>query len=123
MFRESSKRSENRQSSQNSLTHGELIGCLHMPHGYHHHPPPPPNLKPTYYTLLQLRMSWPLKLCYTHSPFARQTSGKPNQVVWATDNGCSKPRARILATGALHVLNHVKTLDQLTLTSFHKRTS
>ena len=73
----------------------------------------PPNLKPTYYTLLQLRISWPLTLCSTHSPFALQTSGIPNQVVWATNSGCTKPRARILATGALHVPNHVPTLDQL----------
>ena len=79
-------------------------------------------LKPTYYTLFQLRISWPLALCSTHSPFALQTSGIPNQMVWATNSGCTKPRARILATGALHVSNHVPTLDQLTVTSFHKRT-
>ena len=50
------------------------------------------------------------------------TSGIPNQVVWATNSECTKPRARILATGALHLPNHVPTLDQLTVTSFHKRT-
>ena len=83
--------------------------------------PPSPNLKPTY-TLLPSRISWPLALCSTHSPFALQTSGIPNKVVWATNSGCTKPRARILAPGALHVPNHVPTLEQLTVTSLHKRT-
>ena len=83
--------------------------------------PPPPNLMPTYYTLLQLRISGPLTLCSTHSPFALQTSGIPNQVVWATNSGCTKPRARILPARALHALNHVPTFDQLIITSFHKK--
>ena len=65
-----------------------------MPHGC---PPAPPSLKPTYYTLLQLHISWPLTLCSTHSPFTLQTSGIPNQVVWATNSGCTKPRARSAA--------------------------
>ena len=57
-----------------------------------------------------------------HSPFALQTSGIPNQVVWAINSGCTKPRARILATEALRVPNHVPTLNQLAVKSFHKRT-
>ena len=85
-------------------------------------PVPDPNLKPTYYTLLQLRISWPLTLCFAHSPFALKASGIPNQVVWATSSGCTKPHARILATGALLVPNNVPTLAQSTVMSFHKRT-
>ena len=54
-----------------------------------------------------------------HSPFALQTSGIPNQVVWAINSGCTKPRARIPATGALRVPNHVPTLNQLAVKSFH----
>ena len=84
-------------------------------------PPPLLNLKPTYYTLLQLLISWPLTLCFTYSPFALQTLGIPNHVVWATNSGCTKPRARILATGAVHIRNHVPTLDQLTVTSFPQK--
>ena len=54
-----------------------------------------------------------------HSPFALQTYGIPNQVVWAINSGCTKPRARIPATGALRVPNHVPTLNQLAVKSFH----
>ena len=68
------------------------------------------------------RTSWLLIPCSTHSPFALQTSGIPNHVVCATNSGYTKPGACILAPGPLHVPNQVHTLDQSTLTSFHKRT-
>ena len=58
---------------------------------------PPFNVERTYCTLLQLRISWPLTLCFTHSPFALQILGIPNQVVWAGDrsrsSACTKLRA------------------------------
>ena len=74
-------------------------------------------------TFLLSRTSWPSIPCSTHSPFALQTLGIPNHVVYLTNSGYTKPRARILAPGPLHVPNHVHTLDQSTLTSFHKRTT
>ena len=39
--------------------------------------------------------------CSTHSPFALQKLGIPNQVVWATNNRSTKPRVRILASREL----------------------
>ena len=79
-----------------------------------------PNLKGTC-TLLLSRILWRLTPCLTHSPFTLQTSGIPNHVVCATNSGYTKPRSYILAAGALHVPNHVPTLGQLYVTSFHKR--
>ena len=80
-----------------------------------------PNLKHTC-TLLLSRTSWPLIPCSTHSLFKLQTSNIPNHVVRATDSGYTKPHAHILAPGALHVQKNMHTLDQSTVTSFHKRT-
>ena len=60
---------------------------------------PSPNQNSTY-TILPPRISWPLTLYSTRSPFALQTLGKPNRVVWTTNSGCTKPRAHILAPGA-----------------------
>ena len=57
------------------------------------------NVKPTY-TLMPSHISWHSTPCSTHSPFVLQTSSIPKQVVWATNSGYTKPRARILAPGA-----------------------
>ena len=78
------------------------------------------NLNPTH-TLLLLCTSWPLILCSTHSSLMLQT-GIPNHVVWATNSGCTNPCACIFAARALDVPNHMPTLDQSIVTSFHKRT-
>ena len=74
------------------------------------------------YTLMPSRISLHSTPGSTHSPFALQTSGLPNHLVWATNNGCTKPCARILAPGAQHVPNHMPTLNQSPATPFHKRT-
>ena len=79
------------------------------------------NLKRTC-TLLLSRTSWPSIPRSTQSSFALQTLGIPNHVVCVTNSGYTKPRARILAPGALHVPKQVHTLDQSTVTSFRKRT-
>ena len=50
-----------------------------------------PNVKPTY-TLVPSRISWHSTPCSTQSPFALQTSGIPNHVVWATNSSYTKPR-------------------------------
>ena len=81
-----------------------------------------PSVKPTY-KLMASRMSWHSKPCPSHSPFAVQTSSKPNHVVRATNSGYTKPRALILAPGAQHVPNHVLTLNQSPTTPFHNRTT
>ena len=41
--------------------------------------------------------------------------------VLPTGSEYTKPRARIFASGALHVPNYMPTIDQSTVTSFHKR--
>ena len=51
-----------------------------------------PNVKPTY-TLVPSRISWHSTPCSTQSPFALQTSGIPNHVVWATNSSYTKPGA------------------------------
>ena len=80
-----------------------------------------PNLKSTC-TLLLPHISWLSIPCSTHSPFVLQTLRTPNQVVWATNSGYTKPRAHILVPGALKIPNHVQRLDQSTVTSIHNRT-
>ena len=80
-----------------------------------------PNLKRAC-TFLLSHSSWSSIPCFTHSPFALQTSCIPNYVVYGINSGCTKPSARILALGPLHVSNHVDTLDQSTVTPLHKRT-
>ena len=61
---------------------------------------------------------------YQVSPtlFASKTSGIPNHVVWTTNGGHTKPHAHILAPGELNVPNHMPTLNQSTIISFHKKT-
>ena len=81
-----------------------------------------PSVKPTY-RLMPSCISWHSTTCPSHSPFALQTSGKPNHVVQATNSGYTKPCARILAPGAQHVPNHVFTLIQSPTTPFHNRTT
>ena len=73
-----------------------------------------PNVKPTY-TLMPSRISWHSTPFPTHSPFALQTSGKPNHVVWATNGGCTKPHAAFLhqehsmyQTTCPHSTNHLQ---------------
>ena len=78
-----------------------------------------PNIKPPNTTLLSY-ISW--LLCFTHSLFALQTSSIPNHKVLATSSGYAKPRGHILAPEALHIPNHVPTLDQSTVTPFQIRT-
>ena len=79
-----------------------------------------PNLKRTC-SLLLSRTSCSSIPYSTHFPFALKKSGIPSHVVCATNSGYTKPRAHIPATGVLHITNHVHTLDQSTVTSFHKR--
>ena len=79
------------------------------------------NLKSTY-MLLPSHTSWPSIPCSTHPSLVLQTSGIPNHMVYATNSGYTKPHARILVLGALHVPNHVRTLNQSTVISLHKRT-
>ena len=80
-----------------------------------------PNIKSPY-TSLPSRIPWPLIIRPTHSRFALEKSGIPNHVVWTTSSDYTKSRVCILAPGALHVPNHVPTLNQWTVTPFHKRT-
>ena len=79
-----------------------------------------PNLKPPYMLLLSC-ISWPSIPYSFQSCFAQQTLGIPNHVVWATTSWYTKLHAPIVVPGALHIPNHVPTVDQSTLT-FHKRT-
>ena len=77
------------------------------------------SVKPTY-TLMPSHISWHSLPCLVHSPFALQTSGKPNHVVQATNSVYTKPRASTPTPGAQHVPNHVPTLNQSLTTPFHE---
>ena len=81
------------------------------------------TVKPTY-TLMPSPISLHSTPCSTHSPFALQTSGLPNHVVWATNSECTKPCARILAPGAQDVPNYMvqDAVNQQPATPFHKST-
>ena len=53
--------------------------------------------------------------------FVLETMGLPKHMAWAINNGHIKPHAHILAPGAPNVLNHMPSLNQSSVTLFHKR--
>ena len=79
------------------------------------------NLKPTYMSFLSHTL-WSSAPCPTHSPSMLQKSGIPNHMVFTRNSGHTKPRVCILVSRQLYVPNHMATLNQTTVISFHKRT-
>ena len=67
-----------------------------------------PKVKPTLMSLPS-RISWSLLPCSTHSPLALQTSGILNHVVYATNSGCPKPRAK--STGCIKPRTHTQPIN------------
>ena len=74
-------------------------------------------------TLLSSRNSWLATLCSTRSPFPYKH--RAYQTTWLGLNKSSeytKPCGHIVTPQALYVPNHMPTLNQSTVTQFHKTT-
>lgn len=79
------------------------------------HPSPPQPKAPLYFIAITYFMAFNTMF----HPFSFRAT---KIMVLATGSEYTKPRARIFASGALHVPNYMPTIDQATVTSLQKRT-